>query len=393
MTMSWHQDFPAIKHAQGSYLDSASSCQVPNRVIKAINDYLTQGHGNPHRGMYAFSENANHIMQQCRANVAQFINASEKQIIFTSGTTESINQVTSHLSDKIKPNHSILVTQMEHHANLLPWQRLASNTGAKLNVLPFKSDFTFDLALLEKHLSDRCAIFACTQASNVLGNFLDLTPMMKLAKSYGVTTLIDGAQAIAHYPVDVVAIDCDFYAFSGHKLYAPSGIGVLYCRTPSAFTPHHLGGGIVKRVTHSNYLLNDDISQFEAGTPNMPAIVGLNAALKYFNLLDKHAVWEHENQLIQLALHQLKSLNVKIHSSLNSRHLISFTSKAFHSHDIATVLADNQISVRAGHHCAQPCLAAMKLKHCVRVSVAMYNTEQDIMNLLTCLKKLPAILN
>ncbi|WP_444997642.1 aminotransferase class V-fold PLP-dependent enzyme [Aliikangiella sp. IMCC44359] len=393
MNNQWKQLFPALADSNTTYLDSASSCQLPSVVIDSITSYLQQGHGNPHRGMYSFSENAEQILSNCRQQIARFINAQIEQIIFTKGTTESINLVANSFRNRMTSAHSILVTELEHHANLLPWQQLCEQTGARLNYLPINSNGELVLEQLESYLADNCALFAFSHASNILGNLTPAKRLIQIAKKYHVPTLVDGAQCIAHHSVDITDLGCDYYAFSGHKIYAPSGIGALYALDPETLHPLLLGGGIVSKVTNNDYQLSPHITRFEAGSANMIGLVGLDAALKFLEPIEWLKIHAHEKQLINQIKQQLDQNIFKIISHPESSHLISIVSPNFHSHDIATVLANSRIAVRAGHHCAQPCLAALKAKHCVRISLGLYNDEADIHRLIEGLNKVPDYLN
>ncbi len=396
MSLNWRQQFPALQneHQPVAYLDSASTCQVPTPVIDAISGYLSGGHGNAHRGMYAFSENADNLYQQCRERVARFINApAHSDIIFTKSATESINLVALSLHQSLKQNlkqnltakHSILVTAMEHHANLLPWQQLCQRTGARLNILPVKTDGTLNTDKLNDYLQDNCILFTISHISNVTGIENDVQRICQLARQYQVPVLIDGAQAVGHGPVDVSAIDCDYYVFSGHKMYATTGIGVLYSKAEAAKTlnPLLLGGGIVNKVTEHHYQLKVDVSQFEAGSANMVGIVALLAAMDFIDHIGWPALLAHQRQLSDYLLNALQIIdNIEIigNESANQpgRAVYSFVHKQVHSHDIASILAQENIATRAGHHCAQPYLKAMGYKHCVRVSLGCYNTLADV---------------
>ncbi|WP_168204283.1 aminotransferase class V-fold PLP-dependent enzyme [Aliikangiella coralliicola] len=392
MSNHWKNLFPALTNSNIAYLDSASSCQVPEVVIDAVSQYLREGHGNPHRGMYSYSENAEAIFNRCREKVANFLNCQSTKIAFTKGTTESINLVANSLQNKINSDDTILVTQMEHHANLLPWQRLSEQTGARLNLLPVTQNGELKLDNLDNFLADNCAIFAFTHCSNVIGTSNPINQLVSAAKKHHVATLIDGAQAVAHNKVDVLDLDCDFYAFSGHKIYSPGGIGVLYSRQPDSISPLLLGGGIVNRVTDSNYQLTDEITRFEAGSINMPGIVGLDAALDFMTELDIEKIAVHEIRLIDQIRKAIEPTDYKIISHQKSKNIVSIASAQFHSHDIASILADEQVAIRAGHHCAQPCLSALGFKHCVRISVGLYNSEDDLNKLMEALEKVRSYL-
>lgn len=372
------KDFPSLNTSQISYLDSASSCQTPQVVIDAISQYLSEGHGNPHRGMYPFSEKAESIIGDCRQAIAKLVNCQPPQVAFTKGTTESLNLVAYGLADKVSHQQTIVVTQMEHHANLLPWQRLSQQTGAKLCVIPINADGSLNRSWLDESTFENCAIFACTHTSNLTGAINPIEQLIALAKSKGAITIVDGAQSIAHQTINFENIDCDFFAFSGHKLYGPSGIGCLIIKHPSEIKPLLLGGGIVNKVTNQNYQLTDQIHRFEAGSINMVGIVGLAAAIDYFNSIDKQYAWQQEKQLVQSAKKIVDPDYFHTLSQPESANILSIVSHQFHSHDIATILADNNVAVRAGHHCAQPYLRALGFKHCVRLSFAIYNDQSDI---------------
>ncbi|MCW8879163.1 MAG: cysteine desulfurase [Kangiellaceae bacterium] len=384
--------FPALQNDETVYLDSASSCQVPQRVIDSISKYLSEGHGNAHRGMYPFSEKAESLLFQCREKLAHLLNTRSKNILLTKSTTESINLVANSFRNKIEPGQTLLTTLMEHHANLLPWQRLCEQTGAKLDFIGITEQGYLDLNDLEEKLANNCALFAFSHNSNVLGTTNPVAMLTETAQKFNVPTLIDGAQAIAHQLVDLRELSCDFYALSGHKIYGPTGIGALYVKQPKSLSPLLLGGGIVTRVKPNGYNLTDDITQFEAGTPNMLGIAGLVAALEFFFQQDREAIFLLERQLTEKLIQVIESQNYRVVSDKQSNSLVSFVSPQFHSHDIASVLADQNIAVRAGHHCAQPCLSAIGVKQCVRVSVGMYTTDSDIDRFEQGLKKVSQIL-
>ncbi len=389
----WKADFPALANKPISYLDSAATCQVPTPVIQALSDYLSRGHGNPGRGLYRFSESASAILQTCRQKVADFVGANVEQIAFTKSTTESINLVAANLRNRLTTKDSILVTEMEHHSNLLPWQRLCQQTGARLHMLPLTQQGEFDLSGLANLLADNCRLFAFTHGSNVLGNHPPVEDFIQQAKKAGVPTLIDGAQAVAHTRLNLSELDCDYYAFSGHKLYAPGGSGLLYVKQPESIEPLLLGGGIVKKTTTTNYQLSEGITRLEAGSANLITLVGLSAALDYINKIGLENIIEYEQRLYADLLDKFQALDgYQIISHSHSKNLLSFVSAQFHCHDIASILSDHQVAVRAGHHCAQPCLNAIGVKHCVRASIGLYNDSQDINAFIGGLKEVTKIL-
>ncbi len=389
----WRADFPALADKPISYLDSAATCQVPITVIQSINDYLSNGHGNPGRGLYRFSESANAIMQSCRDKVAEFVGANADQIIFTKSATESINMVAASLTNQLTKKDTILVTQMEHHSNLLPWQRLCRQTGATLNILPLTKLGEFDLSNLTEMLEDNCRLFAFTHGSNVLGNHPPVEQFISQAKLASVPSLIDGAQAVAHTALNLSELDCDYYAFSGHKLYAPGGSGLLYVKDKNTIEPLLLGGGIVTKTTISNYHLSDEISRFEAGSANLVAMVGLNAALDYIDDIGIDNIIQYESELFSYLTKEFQTLeDYQIISHAKSNSVLSFQSMDVHCHDVASILSEHNVSVRAGHHCAQPCLNAIGIKHCVRASIGLYNDSDDIDRLIKALRNVGEIM-
>ncbi|TQV75263.1 aminotransferase class V-fold PLP-dependent enzyme [Aliikangiella marina] len=388
----WRKDFPALSNKQLSYLDSASSCQTPQIVINAIHDYLTNGHGNPHRGMYSFSENAEKLVSQCRAAVANLVNASPEQVALTKSTTESLNLVAHGLKNNIKDDQTIVVTQTEHHANLLPWQRLSHLTGAKLIMIPIDERGEISQSWLNESTFKHCAVLACSHVSNLTGVTNPIERMIKLAKSQGAITVVDGAQSIAHQQIDFSAIDCDYFAFSGHKIYGPPGIGCLITKHPEYIEPLTLGGGIVNRVTNHEYYLTDRIERLEAGSINMLGVAGLVASLDYFAAIDREQLQNHEHGLLQQARKIIDAENFKEISHPHSGNILTIASDTFHSHDVASVCAENNVAVRAGHHCAQPFLNALGFKHCVRISFGIYNDESDIIRLQKALSQVAQFL-
>ena len=378
LTPNIKQHFPALANSDYVYLDSASSCQSPIQVINAISEYLIQGHGNPHRGMYNFSENAENLLNECRNKVANFINASPEQIIFTKSTTESLNLVAQSFREKLNEGDTLITSEMEHHANLLPWQRLQNLCGVRLKYIPINSAAELDTSELESDLADNCKLLTICHASNLLGTENPVEDIIRLAQARGVPVVIDGAQMVAHHKVDVKALNCDYYAFSAHKMYGPAGIGVLYAKDPNTLSPLLLGGGIVSRVSKDKYSLLSGSQRFEAGTPNMLGVAGFSAALDFVNQFQIAELNSYNQELIETTRGAIEQNGFKIISHPKSSNIVSFVHETFHSHDIATILSANNIAVRAGHHCAQPCLNALGYKQCVRVSTGSYNSMSDI---------------
>jgi len=390
----WKKDFPALANQQISYLDSAATCQVPQSVIQSISDYLANGQGNAGRGLHRLSENASGVIEACRQNIANFVGAEQEQIIFTKGATESINLVAASMRSKLTSKDSILVTELEHHSNLLPWQQLCQQTGARLNILPLRKDGELELHSLEEMLSDQCQLFAFSHCSNVLGQLTPVKDLIHKAQQYSVKTLLDGAQAISHGAIDLSDIDCDFYAFSGHKLYSTGGSGVLYCKDKSSLNPLLLGGGSATRTTTQAYTLREDIYRFEAGTANQVSLVALSSAIDYLRNAGFQAIADHESSLHQYLTKRItEETSFEIVSHAKSKSLLSFYSEEIHCHDVASVLSQNNIAIRAGHHCAQPCLNALGIKHCLRASLGMYNDYQDIDRLIDGLNLAANVIN
>ena len=379
MNSPWKHLFPSLNKANTHYLDSAATTQVPQVVIDAISQYLSNGSGNPGRGSYSQSELATLAIKECREKVASFIHCDAEQIIFTKGTTESINLVANSFAANLTPKHSILVSQLEHHANLLPWQKLCQQTGARLNILPIKLNGQLDLDDYQNRLNDNCKLVALTHCSNVIGLTNPISHIIKLAKKADVATLIDGAQAISHISVDMQKYDCDFYTFSGHKIYASGGSGVLYAKKPETLTPLLLGGGIVKRVNSNDYSLLNGNQKLEAGSSNMVALTGLSSAIDFVQSIGMTEIIKYEKRLTKELYQSIDELdNYTIISHPESSSIVSFYHKNIHCHDVASILAQSGISVRAGHHCAQPCVNALGVKHCLRASVGLYNDSADI---------------
>ncbi len=383
MQSPWKNDFPALKispqKARISYLDSAATCQVPQVVIDEVSTYLTNGQGNAGRGMHGLSENASSRIDHCRKTVAQFIGCHTEQVIFTKGATESINLVAASLREQLKSTDSILVTALEHHSNLLPWQRLSEQTGAKLNILPIDSNGNVETESLEPLLLDSCQLLAITHGSNVLGNHPDVEYLIKKASEFGVKTLLDGAQAVSHIPLNLADLGCDYYAFSGHKLYSVGGSGVLFCKDHKTLEPLLLGGGIVAKTTLESYQLIDSPNRMEAGSANLASLVGLAKAIEYVNSIGLDKISQHEKRVTDYLKSEIEGkTQFKIISHPSSNSLVSFLHPSIHCHDVAAFLASKNVAVRAGHHCAQPCLNSIGVKHCVRASVGLYNDFEDV---------------
>jgi len=390
------EDFPIFRHNLGLvYLDNAATSQKPKQVIQAINSFTERDNANVGRGVYSLAARAMKKYNQARKVVAEFINANPDEIIFTRNTTESINLLSYTLQSLItKRKDEILLTEMEHHSNLVPWQQMAKQFGMKLQFVKITKDFTLDMNDLATKLTDKTAIFAFTYASNVLGTINDVKLLTKLAKSKGAITVIDAAQAIQHLPIDVKELGCDFLAFSSHKMLGPNGVGILYGRKElfEKMQPFNTGGGMIESVSQENSTWQNASEKFEAGTQNIAGAIGLAAAIDYTNKIEINNIAEWENQLLKYALKRLKEVpNIKIYNfdADKSVSLVSFTVDSIHPHDVASLLDQKRIAIRAGHMCAIPLMSSLGVKGGVcRVSLAFYNTFEDVDALVDALKEI-----
>ncbi|HEY0749257.1 MAG TPA: cysteine desulfurase [Steroidobacteraceae bacterium] len=366
------------------YLDNGASAQRPRVVIDAVNDYESRHHSNIHRGVHTLSQEATALYEGARDRLARFINArSRSEIIFVRGTTEAINLVAqSYARPTLHPGDEVLITHLEHHANIVPWQMVCEQTGAILRVAPMtpQGDIQFDAVIAL--MNPRTKIFACAHVSNALGTVLPVRRLMAAAKARGITTLVDGAQAVSHMAVDVQELDCDFYAFSGHKMYGPTGVGVLYGREQllERMPPWQGGGDMILAVTFDKTLYNALPYKFEAGTPNISGGVGLGAAVDFLSSLNLEAARAHEDALLHHAtavLGKIPGLRI-VGTAPQKASLVSFVLAGVHPHDLGTILDEDGIAVRTGHHCAMPVMDFFKLPATARASFAFYNTFDEI---------------
>ena len=390
-------DFPILsRRVNGrrlAYLDSGASTQRPRAVIDAVDHYETQLHANVHRGVHSLSQLATDAYEGARERVRRFLNAaSAREIVFVRGTTEAINLVAQSWGrGNIGPDDEIIVSALEHHANLVPWQMLAAATGARLRVIPIDEYGQIRFEAFQALLNDRTRLVAITHVSNALGTIVPLQRVIAAAHHVGVPVLVDGAQAVAHAQVDVRALDCDFYCFSGHKLYAPTGIGVLYGRESllEAMPPWQGGGDMIRTVTYERSTWNDLPYKFEAGTPNISGAIGLAAAMDYLEGLGVARVAAHEHELLSAATSALMRIpGVHIHGTAAEKAaILSFTLKGVHPHDLGTVLDHEGVAIRAGHHCAMPLMDLLGLPATARASFGCYNTLEDVEQLETAVRK------
>lgn len=387
-------DFPVLSETvrgkRLAFLDTAASAQRPLAVIEAVDHYERTSHANVHRGVYQLSQKATDAFEGARERVRRFLNASSlKEVIFTRGTTESINLVAQSWGQRLGPGDEILITWMEHHANIVPWQMLCQRTGATLKVAPIDRRGELDLEAFRALLSSRTKLVAFTQVSNALGTVLPIKDMIAAARAVGALTLVDGAQAVAHQRVDVQALNCDFYAFSSHKLYGPTGIGVLWARESVLrdMPPWQGGGDMILTVSFSGTTYNEAPYRFEAGTPNMSGAVGLAAAIDYLEALGIERTHAHEQRLLGRATAALKAIEgVQIIGEAKEKSgVISFVVDGVHPHDLGTILDDEGVAVRTGHHCAMPVMEFFDVPATARASFGCYSDDADIDQLVRAL--------
>lgn len=387
-------DFPilgtTVRGKRLAFLDTAASAQRPLAVIEAVDHYERSSHANVHRGVYELSQKATDAFEGARERVRRFLNATSlREVIFTRGTTESINLVAQSWGRRLGPGDEILITWMEHHANIVPWQMLCERTGATLKVAPIDARGELDLAAFEALLSPRTRLAAFTQVSNALGTVLPIERMIAAAKAVGALTLLDGAQAVAHQRVDVRALDCDFYAFSSHKLYGPTGLGVLWAREAVLrdMPPWQGGGDMILTVSFTKTTYNELPYRFEAGTPHISGAVGLAAAIDYVESLGLERIHAHEQALLgeaTAALRAVPGLRI-IGEAAHKAGVISFTLEGVHPHDLGTILDDEGVAVRTGHHCAMPVMEFFDVPATARASFGCYSDRADIDQLLRAL--------
>ena len=396
MTYDYKRDFPIFQHTDVAYIDNAATAQRPQCVLDAVADFYRCHNANPLRGLYPLSVEATDIYEQARETVRDFIGArSAREIVFTRNTTESLNLVAySYGLTHVKAGDEVLVSIMEHHSDLLPWQMVCRQTGAELKFIECAPDGSVDLQQIESLITERTKIVAMTQVSNVLGRKYPVKEVAAMAHKKGAVMVGDGAQSTPHIPVDVQALDADFFAFSGHKVYGPMGIGVLYGREEllNAMPPFLTGGEMIESVTRDGAVFAELPHKFEAGTVNAADAVGLHAAIYYVKSIGFTAMHQQEVALTRRAMDAIGEMP-HIHvlgSEKPEEHcgIITFTVDGVHPHDISEILASDGVAIRAGHHCAQPLLAYLKHPSTARASLAFYNTESEVDRLLDSISTL-----
>jgi cysteine desulfurase/selenocysteine lyase len=394
----YRADFPILAnvHPHGKplvYLDNGASSQMPQQVIDRLVRYRTHEHANIHRGVHTLSETATKAYEQARKQVQHFLNAREdREIVFTSNVTDSINLVAHGFGRAfVGEGDEVIITHLEHHANIVPWQMLCEDKGATLKVVPIDDTGTLILEAYEKLFSTRTKLVSITHVSNALGTINPVEEMIAIAHRHGVPVMIDGAQAVQHMPVDVQALDCDFYAFTGHKVFGPTGIGVLYGKAEwlNKMKPFRGGGDMILSVTFEKTTYNAIPFKFEAGTPPIAQAIGLGAALEYVQRIGLDRIAAHEHDLLGYATERLKAIDgVRIYGTAQQKAaVISFYVNDVHPHDVGTLLNEEGVAVRTGHHCAQPVMQRFGIPATARASFAFYNKFEEVDALASAIRK------
>lgn len=396
MKLNCRQDFPILKQTNRGkpmiYLDSAVTAQKPREVIDAISTFYYQDYANIHRGVYELSERSTRLFEETREQVRQLINAAQKEeIIFVRGTTEGINLVASSYGrSHFQAGDEVILSTLEHHSNIVPWFMLTKQLGITLKVIPIADSGALDMDAYRTLFTPRTKMVAITHVSNALGTINPVKDITAIAHAHGVPVLLDGAQAIQHMKVDVRDIDCDFYAFSSHKLYGPTGIGILYGKKAllDAMPPYQGGGDMIETVSFTKITYANTPQKFEAGTPDISGVVGLSAAIRYIQAIGLDTIYQHDQALLTYAETRLNSIpEIRLIGTAKPKvGVISFLLDHIHPHDVGTVLDHEGIAVRAGHHCAMPLMERLGVPATVRVSFGVYNTESDVDALIEALQ-------
>ncbi len=390
---NYKADFPGLK--DWHYLDTAATAQKPQAVIDAMSRALGEDYATVHRGVYARSANMTLAYELARKKVAAFIGANDpNEIVFVRGATEAINLLAYSWGGLLQSGDRILLSQLEHHSNIVPWQMLRDRIGIEIDVCPLTEEGRIDLDAAEAMLTDRHKLVALAHVSNVLGSVLDAKRAAKLAQSVGAKLLLDGCQAVPHMPVDMPDLDCDFYVFSGHKLYGPTGIGVLWARTELLETmpPWQGGGAMIDRVTFDRTTYAPPPGRFEAGTPAISEVIALAAAIEYVQAVGLPAMHAHELALVRQTREELRQINsVRLFGPEDAAGIVSFAMEGVHPHDIGTILDEEGVAIRAGHHCAQPLMDHLGVAATARASFGLYNDELDVAALVRGLERVKRI--
>jgi cysteine desulfurase/selenocysteine lyase len=390
------REFPVLaRRVHGKplcYLDNAASSQRPQRVIDAISGYYETSHANVHRGVHALSQEATDLFEGAREKLRRFVNArSTREVVFVRGTTEAINLVAqSYARPRLGPGDEILISWLEHHANIVPWQMVCEQTGARLRVIPMTLSGEVDFEAFRSLIGERTRLLALTHVSNALGTVVPVRRFIAEARRHGVPVLLDGAQAVPHLPVDVQELDCDFYCFSGHKMCGPTGIGVLYGREAllASMPPWQGGGDMILAVSFERTIYNDLPWKFEAGTPHIAGAIGLGAAVDYLQELGLDRIAAAEHELLEYATTRLSSIQGLeiVGTAPEKAAVVSFTMKGIHPHDLGTILDMEGVAIRTGHHCAMPVMEFYGVPATARASFAFYNTRAEVDRLVAALR-------
>ena len=392
------EEFPIFHERKGLvFLDSASTTQKPQCVIDSVSTFYSNYNANIHRALYEIGEKATNEFESVRSKVKKFLNVPDShEVIFTRSSTESINLVAySWGISNLNRDNGVLVTEMEHHSNLVPWQMISEKTSSHLEYISLQKNGMLDLSSIEDDLNDK-GILAIVHQSNVFGTINPIAKIVELAKSKGVLTLIDGAQAAPHFPVDISKIDCDFYVYSGHKMVGPTGVGVLIGRKSilDKMDPFLGGGEMINNVTMEKSTWNEIPWKFEAGTPNIAQVIGLGRAIEFIDDIGLNDIRAHENKLLDYSIEELSKIDgINLYGNPSERGaVIPFNIKGIHPHDLAKFLDTDKICIRAGHHCAQPIMKVLEISASARASLYIYNNEKDIDELVKSIKKTAKIL-
>jgi len=387
------EDFPIFKYNPDLiFLDNASTTQKPQRVLDKLTHYYENYNSNIHRGIYTIAEKATAAYEETRDKVAAYIGTEDRRgIVFTRGTTESINLVANSWGQNLKPGDEVLITEMEHHSNIIPWQLICEKTGASLKYIPINKDGTLDLSDPDKYFREKTKIVCVIHQSNVFGTVNPISDIVKLAHDVGALVLVDGAQSVPHHRVDVSKLNCDFFCFSGHKMMGPTGVGVLYAKPAllEMMNPFMGGGEMIREVSMEKSTWNDIPWKFEAGTPNIAQVISLGTAIDYLNEIGMESIADYEKELLNYAQEKLhKILGLTIYGTTKKKgSVISFNIKNIHPHDVAHILDTSGIAIRAGHHCAQPIMKRLNVPATNRASFYIYNTLSEIDSLIESIIK------
>ncbi len=388
-------DFPLLQNRDIAYLDSGATSQKPQVVIDAIENFYKNFNANPHRGAYTLSQEATEIYEDTRTKIAKFINAKHREeIIFSKNATESLNLIAySYGLEKIQKDDEIVISIMEHHSNLVPWQKVAKTKGAKLNYMYINDNFELSDEEIENKITDKTKIVGITHVSNVLGTINNVEKIIKYAHKKGAIVVLDASQSIPHMKIDVQALDADFVVFSGHKMLAPLGIGILYGKREilNNISPFLMGGDMIEYVYEQDTTFASLPNKFEAGTQNVEGVVGLGAAIDYIEKIGYDAIQEKEHEILKYAREELRKLDfLDLYLTNTDEHhssVISFNIKGVHPHDVASILDSEKVCVRSGNHCAQPLMRYLGIDSTCRASFAFYNTKEDVDKLVNALEK------